>query len=459
MQEENKSGIIKWVIIGGIAFILILALVAFLVLRFAKDSPIAISIGKVLPFGEVLPDTLRSSATNTGSLDPGVRQPIPGSDMLLPLFRQITDKPIAGATVLEESGKTLVRYVLRERGTIFEFDTVSAATRQLTNTLIPQVYEAYFGNNGDTVVLRYLDRSLGYDTIKTYLSEISLPSSTQNSSDAVGEIRGKYLSDNISAVSISPDGTKLFYLLPTEVGVLGYVVQLDSIKDPKLVLESAFAEWLPQILNDGKIILTTKPSAATAGFSYLYNPTDKSMTRIAREKNGLTTLGMVSGGDVLFGENINGNATVGIYSEKGYNGDEGLVTHEQALPLTTLPEKCVWAAGGARLYCASFTNTEKKMIPDEWYQGLLSFDDTFWAVDARTTDIRLLGDPKQDVEKSLDATMPFVDRAEKFLFFTDKHTSFLWSMRIKQAPENTEGDSVTPPTIEEAGDAAGSIRK
>lgn len=458
MQEEDKkSGVIKWVVVG-VVILLLLALAVFLLLRFAKDSPLAVTIGGVLPFGELAPEIPggnSSGTTDNTNTDPDTTF---APDAREPLFRQLTEEQIAGATTVLRDGKTFVRYVLRKNGNIFEVDTTTWTTRQLTITTIPQIHEAYFANSGNSVVLRYLkqDRATAGDAIKTYLGDIILPFDMASTSDAVGEIRGKYLQDNISAVSISADGTKLLYFIPNTDGVVGFVQNLNSLLDPKEVLRSSFGEWLPQLFNDGTILLATKPSANIPGFSYLYNPVDKSMTRIVREKNGLTVLGENTKKNVLFGENLNGNSVIGIYNQKGFVLDEGLVNHESPIPLTTLPEKCVWGQKSIQLYCGAFSKKDKVSVPDDWYQGFVSFEDLFWMVGADNQEIKLLGDPQKEVSRSFDTYMPFIDTEDKFLFFTDKNTDFLWSMRIVQ-PTTDEGESsLPPPTPEEAGDAAGS---
>ena len=76
-------------------------------------------------------------------------------------------------------------------------------------TVIPKVYEAYFGNHGQSVIMRYLKAN--GKTIETFVGtlpkELLGGDTTENN-----EVKGVFLPDNIQDISISPDTTKIFYL-------------------------------------------------------------------------------------------------------------------------------------------------------------------------------------------------------------------------------------------------------
>lgn len=461
LEEENKSGITKWVI-AIVVIVLLLIGGVVLLMTLGKDTEVAKSIGKVLPFGELSPETPRTGFEGTPGGDGGTGENngngVGGSNTLAePMFRQLTNSQIAGATTLVRDGKTYVRYVLRENGHVYEIDTTTWVVVELTNTVVPRVYEAFFGNNGNTVVLRYikLDQLTRQDVIKTFLADLVLP---EAGAQGIGKLTGRELLDNISSVSVSPDGSLLFFLLPIAEGVSGSMMYLTTGEEPREVLRNTFSEWLPQVLNNRMIVLTTKASANVPGFAYLYNPTTKALTRIVREKNGLTTLANGDGTQVLYSENIGNNATLGLYSSKGFPSDEGAIIHESPVPLTTLPEKCAWGRiKTSLLYCGSFESTARSKIPDEWYQGVLKLKDIFyWTVNSTTLEIALLAESQKEVKKDFDVFMPFVGSDDTMFFFTDKNTGFLWMMRIvPKANTGVEETLVLPPPPEEASDAGG----
>jgi hypothetical protein len=225
----------------------------------------------------------------------------------------------------------------------------------------------------------------------------------------------------------------------------------------KEVLRNSFSEWLPQLLDDNTIILTTKPSTNVSGFSYLYNPANKTLARIIRQKNALTTLGERHGSRILYSENIVGNTILGIYDKNGMGSEEGVVQHEAPIPLATLPEKCVWSKNGVHLYCGAFTSTPRAPIPDNWYQGILSFSDSFWLIDTNRIEINFLADPKKSIQKEFDVFMPFVGNNENYFYFTNKKDNTLWEMRIVDHKAQETVATIPELTPEELKDAQGSV--
>lgn len=436
MEEQSTNR--KKIIIGvSVVVVLLLAGLYLYLNRNSTSSPIRAvtslfgQLGQEVarPLGaDILPGSSDAGGTNTEN-----------GQTEEPLFRQLSTIPTAGATAITRDGKTYVRYIAKENGYTYEVDPVTGKTVQLTNTTIPRIYEAYWGNNGESVTLRYLTRdALEQDTIKTYLAYLSTPKnidqSASNTSPALGTLIGDFLPDNITAVSVSPDKTKLFYILPTPKGVSGYTVTL-ATRAKQEVFQSTFSEWTPHLLNSGLIILTTKPSAKVEGYSYLYDPKDHSFSRILRKINALTTLPNTNNSRVLYGENKLGKTLIGVYDKKGFAGDEGTSFQTMPIPLSTLPEKCVWAENNIRVFCAAFSATPKAELPDDWYQGTLSFADMFWTASTDSSEIAFLADPtKEETAKnsSFDVSQPFMDKDEHHFYFINKNDMTLWSMRIKK---------------------------
>ncbi len=454
-MEQNEQGKKWWLwIVVGIVIFLLMLLGFFLTI--GKNSSVAKKISSVLPFGEVVPVTPGSTITGGGTITGG-NEGTPGITGEEPMFKQLSKESVAGFTTISNGGKTLVRYVLRENGNVHEIDVKTGVDTQLTNTTIPRIYEAFFGNQGNTVILRYLRHDYTTDTIVTYLGDIQPATDGQT----VGSLKKStdVLPDNITAVSISPNGTNMLYLRTIPEGISATIVSLGAFLSPREVFRNSFREWAPQLFDNGTILLTTKPSALVPGFSYVYDNVKKTLTRIVREKNGLTTFGDPLGGRILFSENIAGNSLLGIYIEKGAASEEGTINHEAAVSLTTLPEKCAWGPIYRTLYCGSAPNSSRSQLPDDWYQGLISINDMFWKVNTDNTDVTFIADPKKAIEKNFDVTLPLVDSNEQYLFFVDKYDDSLWSMRLPP-PSDADADftassSMPELTPEEQKDAAG----
>lgn len=459
-EDQPQSKRTLWIIIAVVVLLLLGAVYFFVSSQKSGTEGSRTFFGNLFGFGQQEAETPRPSIQDTDTVSSG--EETGGEAQKTMLFRQLANIQVAGGVAIVRDGKPWVRYVARETGHVFEVDPSDGTTAELTNTTIPRVYEALWVAGGDSVVLRYLtqDPLSLKDIIKTYLAHLDLPITSASSSApvALGSLKGEFLPDNISAVSISPDGKLLFYLLPVSDGVSGTTVNLKTMA-AKEVLRQSFNEWLPQLLNDGTVILTTKPSANVPGFAYLYNPANRTLTRLVREKNGLTTNGEAHGTRILYGQNISGNSALGLYDKVGFGSEEGVVNHDTNIPLATLPEKCAWSTMGMRLYCGAFAAVPRAQVPDEWYQGTLSFNDTFWRVKSDTSEITFLADPVKQPEtngQSFDVFSPFIALGEEYFYFTNKKDSTLWSMVIQNDAPVVEAPA-TPPTPEEARDAAGSL--
>lgn len=454
--EQNEGGKLKKILVGVALLLVMFALGVGIYFFFFRTQADGTNTSGGSFFGLLGSDAPRdqgSTVLPVNGISGGG-----GNTGTIPMFMQLADFPVAGATSVFHDGKTYVRFVARENAHVYEVDPSTGNRVQLTNTTIPRIQEAYWGNGGSTVILRYLARDLTQnESIKTFIADIG---TSPGSSDGLGSLNGSFLPDNVSAVSVSPNGAQLFYLVPTSSGVSGTIVTL-STRSAREVFRNPFHEWLPELLNDGRVVLTTKPSADVPGYSYLYDPTTKLLTRTLREKNGLTTLANADASHVLFGENISGNTALGVYSPRGFTLDEGQRVESTGIAIAAIPEKCAWGANRVRVFCGSFSSAPRgRAVPDDWYQGLFSFSDTFWTADTNSAAIALLADPQTEVKRQFDVMSPFIAPMDEYFFFTDKKDLSLWSMRIpkeKYAGNDYDPSSVLPPlTPDELKDAQGS---
>lgn len=450
--EEQKSKKWIWIVVGVVLLILIvLALFLFL----GKNTKVGAAIGKVLPFGAVS-DSVRNPGDVTGTTETtGINAD--GSITEEPIFRQLSNKPTAGEYAYEKNGDQFVRYVDKETGFIFDTKIKDGSTIQITNTTIPRIYEAKWAMNGTAVILRYVEDSPleGIrDTIKTSLAYLRI--SDASTTDAVGKLSLEFLPDNINDISISPNGKSLFYLLKTNDGVSGSIVDITT-KATKEVFRNSFSEWIPELLDNGDIILTTKASSDVKGYAYRYSPRTGAFKRLVREKAGLTTYANKSGSKILYSENISQNLIFGAYDPKGFLSDEG-TTYEQVIPIATFPEKCVWKEDSLHVFCAALNGSfSRNILPDEWYQGVVSFSDSFWSANITTGEIKLLANPKTLIDKEFDVISPITSPNEGYFIFINKKDGTLWSMKMPQ--EEQVVDAPLPElTPDELKDAEGSTK-
>lgn len=454
MDPNEQQSSKKWLWVGlGVFFVLLI--LGGLWYLFGRSGTTGSTTGKWLPFGSPTQNIPQGGQDTTGGT-PGNGQSGNGGESeggKEPMFRQLTSVPVAGAYTFKQDGVEYVRYIEKATGHAYEVGVRDGVSRQLTNTTIPRIALADWTLGGNAVVLRYLEQN----TVKTHLGRLNLPSAS-SSIGQVGTLTFEFLPDNIAALSVAPDGKDLFYLVKTASGVAGSIVNFGT-RTTREVFRSTFSEWLPQLLNDDTVILTTKPSGNIVGYSYHYDPKTGMLERLVREKNGLTTLGTGSGSRILYGENVTGNSTLGVHNKSGFSGDEGTVFYDKTLSLATLPEKCAWLSDGIRAVCGSFVNTPSGLIPDLWYQGVLSFADTFWSVNTDTDEIAYLADPKTETGQEFDVTSPLISANEDYFVFTNKKDGTLWSMRIPESEIPADTSAMIPANLSpaELQDAQGSL--
>lgn len=441
-EELNKAeGSNKKLIIAAVAALvfLIIAIALFFFLR--SDNSTAVSLRSNFFGGTADPDDTRPALPGPGVGEPGNFGTDPSTSDK-PFFRQLSTIPTAGSFFYTSSdGKRYMRYVAKENGHVYDVNVDTAESRKISNTTIPRVHEALFGDNGNVVAIRALESDIytKRDVIKTFFGRLNLPTDMANP-DSVGTITGNYLKDGVTAISISPDGKKLFYLLPTnDEFVVGNTIDI-ATGEPREVFRHQFREWLPQILNDGKIVLTTKPSSRVPGFSYLYNPSNGDMQRLVREKNGLVTQPDSKAEHMLFSENIAANAVLSVHGTFG--GDEGAVLENVPLSLTTLAEKCAWTSDDSHIFCAVYSAVDRKELPDEWYKGSFFFEDSFWSVDMATREPMLIADPSLMKTGPFDATALSVPNDRSAVFFINKRDETLWMLGIPK-PKDAIIDAAT----------------
>src|SRR3989338_1925262 len=314
-----------------------------------------------------------------------------------------------------------LRYVEKKTGNIYQTFADKIEERKFSVTVIPKVYEAYFGNHGQSVIMRYLKAN--GNTIETIVGtlpkELLGGDTTENN-----EVKGVFLPDNIQDISISPDTTKIFYLWSSggSLGdnMIGITLNLLNNKKTQL-FDSPLTEWLSVWGNNNMITLSTKPFSSAPGYMYSMDGSGKNLTKILGGVNGLTTKGSPNGKLVLFSDS---NLSLRVYHTDTRNSD--------TLSLRTLPEKCVWGKASDAIYCAVPKSISSGAYPDSWYQGEVSFSDQFWKIDLKTGNATLIIDPMSvSGGEEVDGTKLALDESENYLFFVNKKDSFLWELDLK----------------------------
>ncbi len=373
------------------------------------------------PFGTLPTNTTKPTPENTQNNQPSDSTNNYTVNTTSPLFK-ISSDPIGGADAfIKKVGTTSVAYVNytnRGTGNVYQFDTATKLVTRLTNTTIPNLYETYWLNPGNSFIAEHMEND--GTAITTILGTLVVQSSTT----PMYKVQGMNMQQNISALSLSPKKDKLFFFSPNESGgVDGTIYALGTRKNIS-VFSTQFTEWLTNWSTENVVTLTTKPSSSVAGNTYFLDISKSTLTKVFGGINGLTTLPNSTLAYVLYSGYNNLGYSTGIYSVK----DSGY----QVLSQVTVPEKCIWSLKEpTTAYCSVPASNFVGNYPEDWYQGKVLFNDSgIYKINASTGETKRLY--KLPINESIDAINLFLDSKEENLFFTNKKDYSLWGLTIKE---------------------------
>jgi hypothetical protein len=410
----------------------------------------------------------------------------------VPTLREIANVPVAGAgfedrvfevsiistsTIKTRTGtttatttkkinidRTFISYMQRADGHVYETATDTLFTGRLSNTTIPKIYHADFATN-NSILLRYLDSD--NETVESFLATLyKKPTATSTASSTASatstatttlivsaaststvastspefianeidsdEIQGNFLPTEMYSYALSPDMSKIFYLLDNSpTGSIGDEGTLGST-NTNIVFSSPFRQWVPDWASDSTIFMTTSASANSSGYLYQLNQSTGGLTKLLGPKTGFSTLGNADGSKVLYSTASANNTGVSlfVYSLKDQSSTP--------LNLSTLPDKCVWSKLNTDIvYCAVPNSLPEAEYPDAWYQGTVSFTDSLWSIDTATGQTLLLANPTNIAHANIDGMDLQLDSDEDTLMFMNKNDLTLWDLRLIQPTSTT----------------------
>lgn len=435
-------------------FVIILAIAGILYFYFFGKTPTTPnSIGgyfkTILPFSNT--PTTNPNTDNDTPLILGGDNTQTSSVASLPRLRHYTTEPTAGDTIIESERDVIkdrikvkekqiqIRYIDRATGHIFDINTNEESPEKISNTTIPKIYEASFFNSGSSLIARFLDNS---DNILTYyinLKEKTQPkistSTTATTTNTVASkkaeeqknlkaVAGTYLTKNIRELALSPTGKKILDLTYVKDGGLFSVVSINEsvIKSDQTILAHPLREWLLSYPTESTAIITTKPSGVSYGYSYILDTAKGSLTNLVGNIVGLTILPHPSLNIFLVGE-ASDSLALSIYSKK----DSSLLP----LSLKTLPEKCVWSKTDTdTVFCAIPKNIRPAIYPDDWYTGVVEFNDSLWKINTKTGQTTLISNLSTEGGQLTDATNLQISSTDQYITFINKRDLTLWGVDL-----------------------------
>ena len=412
MEPKNR----KYIIGIGILLLVLVALVLFIVFRSAKNGG-GDDGGGI--FGGILPDTGGGGGgggDGTGTIGGGTPQPSPGDILPIPeeervLLVQLTKDPIVGAAI--KYGEEKVLYFKRGIGNIFEvpFDG-SAAEERIFHFTIPSIIGVEWSPKRTYALVSVLAQDEQKHLWLNVTSTSTLDSGFLQV-DAGSEISG---------IAFSPVEDKIALVTQNETGSSVF------ISDPKGVARKKLASLpvsglIPKWISKNMISLQTKPSAFSTSLLATLNAQSGASDILLSDVEGLDVMWDTKGSEFLALETRNNGRGFALSLRSRAKPDDAHVE-----PYITLPEKCVFSkTATSSAYCAFPREWPREALPDGWWQGKVSFSDELWLVNLAT-------EAGQQILSGggFDMTNLFLSEDERFIFFTNKKDSALWSFRLKE---------------------------
>jgi len=330
-----------------------------------------------------------------------------------PILRQLYNLPTAGFV---KNGTGTVRFVDRRTGYVFEKDLSDGTTTRIDQTTVPQVYNALFLDNGKKVVRQYTDKDLQVISVL---------------SGSTGEGESASLSPNILEITTDSTNQKLALLERSSSGSELYIYNLET-NSKDLIFHSALRGWNIQ-WEKSVILVSQKPSAGLPGSAYSVAVSTGLTSLLLQQKNGLQTNMSPDADKILFSSTKNGLPALSIF-----NSTTSAVLD---LPLSGLPEKCVWHPEKPLIYCAIPNKFPEGDYPDIWHQGTIHFVDSIYEINAETGSSTMIISPETTDGLSLDIVKLTFDVSTGELFFVNKLDQTFWSLTLPKSTSFNQNES------------------
>ncbi|MES3031455.1 MAG: hypothetical protein V4697_03525 [Patescibacteria group bacterium] len=345
------------------------------------------------------------------------------SEVELPQLRKISSTPVGGMGVISLEGFSILRFIDRGTGHVSETHNLTLENETISNTTLPKIYESYWNKNLNAFILRFTRGDT--DTIANLFAELRpIASTTEAQTSTRFEVKGKYISDTIDQITVSPAGDKVAtWNIEDAKGAL-YVSTFDEKTRTKLLdapFTQATLEW-PEI---NTLLLGTKASAGSSGYLYKVDIKTGVQTKLLGGIKGLSGTMSRDAQHVLFSRGGIDSVNTSLLTVKDSVVSEVI--------FKTLADKCTWSTlRKNEIYCAVPTEIPQGIYPDAWYKGTVSFVDQIWHLNTATGEVHLLANLLRLSDELIDATKLTLDPDENFLYFTNKRDLSLWSLDLNK---------------------------
>lgn len=401
----------KIILIFGILVVIALAIVVVMSSdESVTDNTNGFSVRNFFPFGNP-EDQIEVSDSTTSAQEQMVSQ---DTSEPIPKLRKISSDPVAGAVIFSRGTTTIVRFVLKDTGNVYEATSDSLAIKRLTNTTIPKINRSFWLPSGEGFLAQKTDGSLIIET-----SYIRLKPTNPETSSEFSISHEAIISDlptGIKEVTPSPDSKKIFYYT-ADSGMRAFISNPDGTNSVS-IYSGPISEWVPNWFSKDKVLLVTKSSSESNSYGYLLNIPNKSLIKV---------FGNIIGSSALPNENEI------LISSGGVEPSLSLITNKgsiEAIGAKTLVEKCDWLETNS-LVCAIPKRLSRGSYPDDWYRGTLVTDDVIELLDIKKNSVLIISDLKDESGEQVDVQNIQISKDGDYALFVNKINQSLWLLRLE----------------------------
>jgi hypothetical protein len=350
----------------------------------------------------------------------------------LPTLRLLSNTPVGGYEASTTATTTLVRFVDRGRGNVYEATMNSLTITTLSNTIVPKTYESVWNRNLTAFVGTMLsDSNEKPSTIFAELLKRPAPRSSTSTpvqaESAPYELKGRNFPENIVALAASPRKDKVFMLVNESGKGVGYTANFNGTS-PVRIFETPITQVNVEWPEENTIAITTKGSADYDGYLYFVNPKTGTWKKILGPERGLSAK-VSRDAQYVFSSSATPNSLP--LKTKITNLKKG--TETDAI-FRTIADACVWGNFyKSVVYCGVPSIVPVGKYPDDWYKGNVSFPDKIWQLNVETDQSKLITS-LTEAGRIIDAFNLGIDRNDNYLFFMNKNDLSLWSLDLVKTP-------------------------
>lgn len=321
-------------------------------------------------------------------------------------LKALVEKQFLGAT-LDETGK--IKYFDQKEGNIWQAQPDGSGAAQLSLGAVGDLTKVLWSKDKDKALIASYDSKTGGEQFYSY-------------DGATGKTWK--LDEHITDACWHPEQDKIIYkYTDLEKKTGGIYVSDSNGTNYKEILPYAIKAELTPIPQKNKVAFYPTPSAYQ----------ESSINNISLDGGkSVHVLGGYCGLNILYSPE--GNKAIisytvyraGTLTELALIG-EGVYGMKR-LETPTIVEKCVWAKNNVNIFCAVPASLRAgTVMPDDWYAGRVSTQDSFFKINATTGEKTKLAGFEEFVV-SYDVSNLILSEKEDKLFFTNRRDGKLYSI-------------------------------